>query len=681
MLKQRAMEIARYLNRERMASYKELAGALGEKERIIRYDIDQINDELKQKGSPQIEKYPKGMLYVPDGLNIPAVLEDSEFVLAPRERVAVIRLYALFGAELFNIRVLCEELQVSRRTIQNDIAVVQNELAKYGMKFSYDRGFRLEEAEETGFDIRSGELKRYASLLNQTEGERGQFEAYMYRLIGTLMSPVSLDDLLGWLNAVIETLGWRLSDDTFCWYVSNVLTFTWYVNTGKALPDMPSEKNSEIANFIPQYEALTGKKLGGKEMGILSGFSKYTNRYVYFDVTPELMSVEDVTMEIVAGMGKELHMDFSADGILIKGLLNHMKALLKRVRDHRQLREDVTNLLPKKYEYVHAAMREVLKKQGELYALTENESIYLTLYFLGSFRRIQQSRYMSVLLICGYGYGTTTIIKDALITEYQVFVYKSIPAYQLSRFQEWDEIDAVVSTVNVDLPVERPFAQVNVIFREEDYAKLDLLGIQRRNVLTNYLAIERKLDFLSEGDRKRVLDVIREELGYKDVRIPQKYYMLTDLLSREDIMCVDRVEDWQEAVRLSAGILEKNGKTDVSYRDSIIRGIEAQGFYSVTDGMFALLHGSETAGVYTSCVSLVISREPVHFGEKQVNIIFCLASRDKKEHTPAVINLMRMVSRTKMIELLEACRDADKAWEALAACEQEVKEKTEKKIE
>ena len=94
----------------------------------------------------------------------------------------------------------------------------------------------------------------------------------------------------------------------------------------------------------------------------------------------------------------------------------------------------------------------------------------------------------------------------------------------------------MLSTVPLELPVKKPSAQLHVIFEKEDYVKLDLLGIQRKNVLTNYFAIERRLDFLEERDRVKVMDVIKEELGYKEVRMPAKYYKLTDLLAKEDVI-------------------------------------------------------------------------------------------------------------------------------------------------
>ena len=94
----------------------------------------------------------------------------------------------------------------------------------------------------------------------------------------------------------------------------------------------------------------------------------------------------------------------------------------------------------------------------------------------------------------------------------------------------------------------------------------------------------------------------------------------------------------------------------------------------MTDEVFALLHGSENAGISVSCMSLLISEEPVRFGEKKVNLIFCLASRDKKEHIPVVTRLMRMISMTDFIERLKKCKTPDEAMSVIYECEKEIEE-------
>ena len=143
MVKGRMLEIVRYLEKERMASYKEIAGVLEMKERTVRYDVDCINNELSLKKAPLIEKYPKGMLFVPDELDFSVIVEDEEFVFTPQERGHIVRMWVLFRTEQLNIRALSEKMQVSRRSVQNDVDVVQEEMEKYGMVLEYDKGFHL----------------------------------------------------------------------------------------------------------------------------------------------------------------------------------------------------------------------------------------------------------------------------------------------------------------------------------------------------------------------------------------------------------------------------------------------------------------------------------------------------------------------------------------------------------
>lgn len=263
----------------------------------------------------------------------------------------------------------------------------------------------------------------------------------------------------------------------------------------KDLPEHEWGKTGEIGDSLKDYEKCIGKTLDHKQSEILAGFEKYTNKYVHLEVTDNLINIADLTQMLIDKMQERLRIDFKQDGVLIKGLLNHLGPMVDRIKGNVQLHDDVSQFIPDEYQYVYVALKEILRKDKLLAHMTENEEIYLAMYFIGSLRRMQKNSYMNVLLICGFGYGTTVVVKDALLNSYQVFVKKSISAYQVKHFTDWEDIDVVISTVDVELPVDKPFARVNVIFNQDDYIKLDLLGLQKRNVLTNYFAIERRLDF------------------------------------------------------------------------------------------------------------------------------------------------------------------------------------------
>ncbi|MCC8027576.1 MAG: PTS sugar transporter subunit IIA [Clostridium sp.] len=654
-----------------MASYKEAAASTGLKERVVRYDIDNINDELSLRNMTLIEKYPKGMLFVPDDLNLEIFDEgDSSFIFSSKERTAILRLIILFDTKRLNIKELSGKLQVSRRSIQYDIDSVQRELERYGLKLKYDRWFRLEGESEASYRLRSSELKNHVDIIYKKK-HLSLYEQFIQDKINTMYTPVVLADILNWIDAIMENLGWVLSDESYQSYVANVITFTWYLVKEKKIPQSQWKEEGEIDCSIGEYEKHIGRKLSAKEKGILSGFARYTNRYAHFDVNLDLITTENLAMRLIKHMGEKLRINFLQDGILMKGLLNHIVPMVERMKSNIQLKEEVFYLIPEEYQYVYNALSDILERDAILKGITENEAVYLAIYFMGSLRRIQQERYMTALLVCGYGYGTTAVVKDALLSEYQIYVKECIPAYKVKSYKKWREVDIVVSTVQVDIPVEKPYAHIHVILGREDYVKLDSLGLRRKSVLTNFFAIQRRLDFLDNSDKEKVINIIKGELGYREVRMPTKYYTVSDLLGEDDIRIVQRVEDWRAAVRLCTKILEEHGKVLEDYYESILKGINIQGFYSVTDNGFALFHGSETAGVQVSCMSMVISKNPVYFGDKKANIIFCLASRDKKEHVPAVIRLMRMVKTTELIRRLEGCMNPGQAVKAIEICEQE----------
>lgn len=673
MVKGRMLNVIKYLEKHRETGYRQIAEAMDETTRAIRYDIDKINDELSLQKLPLIEKLPKGKLKVPENLDLSIFLEDNEFVFSSKERIKILRLMILFDTTNLNIRKLSEILQVSRRSIQNDIEEIQKELEEDDIYLEYKNGFYLIEKSEKSYEVRSKEIRSHIKTLHKTHLTT-TYEAYIKNLIYKIFLPVDLNELFSWIDGLLKKTGWIFSDQTFKWYVANICTFTLYMIKEKDLPEHEWGKTGEIGDSLKDYEKCIGKTLDQKQSEILAEFEKYTNKYVHLDVTDNLIDIADLSQMLIDKMQENLKIDFKQDGVLIKGLLNHLGPMVDRIKGNVQLHDDVSQFISDEYQYVYVALKEILRKDKLLAHMTENEEIYLAIYFIGSLRRMQKNSYMNVLLICGFGYGTTVVVKDALLNSYQVFVKKSISAYQVKNFTDWDDIDVVISIVDVELPVDKPFARVNVIFNKDDYIKLDLLGLQKRNALTNYYAIERRLDFLSDEDKHRVMAVIKEELGYKEVKMPRKFKTLSDLLGADDIQCVKKIDDWKDAVRESTDILKHHGNDGDRYCKNVIEGMEVRGFYSVTDEVFALLHGSENAGIQVSCMSLLISEQPVRFGEKEVKLIFCLASRDKKEHIPVVTRLMRMISRTDFIKDLEECRTPSDAMSVIRRCEKEVEQ-------
>lgn len=482
MIKERTLEVIQFLNKERLASYKEIAKELGYQERVIRYEIERINDELSLSGFEEIQKLKKGMLMVPDKLDLNQILEEGEYIFSSKERKQVIQFRILFNIRWLNIRKLTEEMQVSRRSIQNDLDTIKHEFAQYGITLEYDRKFYLEGKLDGAYDLRVKEMQKYIPILIN-EKLKGDFEKAMKEEIERIFETLSIERLLQWVENLIRERNWIFSDESFTFYVSNIITYTWYLLNGEPFPAKEWGKRGELGNAVSGYEEIIGRKLEEEEVQILSGFTKYTNRYVNLDIHQDLVTIEDIAINLVKAMGKELGINFLQDGILMKGLLNHLGPMLERVRIGHQLDSNVDFFIPKEQIYIHETLLRIIDKNEYLKNLTENESVYLSIFFIGSIRRMKREQSKNVLLICGYGYGTTTVVKDALISGFQIDIVDSIPMYKLSDYDNWKNIDLIVSTIKISQSVPVPAVQVKVILDEEDYQKLKNLGVQKKKVL------------------------------------------------------------------------------------------------------------------------------------------------------------------------------------------------------
>ncbi|MDX5685601.1 PTS sugar transporter subunit IIA [Clostridioides difficile] len=202
--------------------------------------------------------------------------------------------------------------------------------------------------------------------------------------------------------------------------------------------------------------------------------------------------------------------------------------------------------------------------------------------------------------------------------------------------------------------------------------KFEEKGIKRKNVLTNYMSIKKRLDFLEEDAQKRVLSIICQELGYSDERILFRQLNLSDLIGIDTIRIIDGDMKWEDAVKISSNILANCDFVSAQYAENIIDILKNVGFYAVKDNEFALLHGNDSSLVKVSSISLLICKEAVSFGDKKVKIIFCLASRDKKEQIPAIINLTKMVYKTNFIAMLESAKTKEEAEVLIHKYEKEV---------
>lgn len=147
--------------------------------------------------------------------------------------------------------------------------------------------------------------------------------------------------------------------------------------------------------------------------------------------------------------------------------------------------------------------------------------------------------------------------------------------------------------------------------------------------------------------------------------------ILQKIVSRGHYKFVDRVDSWQEAVRLSTEPLVETGYVEPDYYEQIVRCIEKYGPYVVFEHYVAMPHSQENAaGVKQTSVGFMRVKEDVDFGkdedgeQKTARLLFTLAACNPDEHLD---NIQQLVGVFSNEPLLDALMEANTPEDILAA--------------
>ena len=135
--------------------------------------------------------------------------------------------------------------------------------------------------------------------------------------------------------------------------------------------------------------------------------------------------------------------------------------------------------------------------------------------------------------------------------------------------------------------------------------------------------------------------------------------ILQKIVERGHYRFVDRVDSWQDAVRLSTESLVETGYVSENYYQQIVDCVEKYGPYIVFDHYVAMPHSQEGAeGALKTGVGFLRVREDVDFGEdedgerKIARLFFALADNDPNEHLDNINQLMGIFCDEPLLDAL-----------------------------
>lgn len=140
---------------------------------------------------------------------------------------------------------------------------------------------------------------------------------------------------------------------------------------------------------------------------------------------------------------------------------------------------------------------------------------------------------------------------------------------------------------------------------------------------------------------------------------------MSEMLKRENVWIVDRVDSWEESVRVAVQPLVDQGYAEPRYIDGIIDNAKEFGPYFVICPDLALLHARPDQGVIKRQLAVTVLREPIRFKEEgpDVRLLVTLAATDADGHIEVMRQLATMFCDPANIAKIVEADSADEIYD------------------
>lgn len=642
---------------EGKGNIKSLAKSLELAERTIRYELEKIDDYLLSRNMKPLERTFGGNIFFEEYENFTQQIENlpSESMMDTHERRNYIFFKALFK-ERINLTKLCEELDISRTTIKNDVKYLREEFSKNNISLrAYQEGLILEGTEN---EIRREQLKFLKKYSNSMFYDTSQIRTKTEKIIEEYIKNVDFKIIKSFIDNVQKKMNKVISDEAYNIIAVYLIITVLRIKKEKFLEEIGNQNflaDTEEFRCINDFKDILEKEFEIKfcHNEILQITDYFLGSHTYnFEQSyyKNWIEIEILVKKFIATFNKNIHTDLSKDKILFKEIINHIKPTLYRIKNRIKLENsiyaEVLNSYPNIFYLTKKAIKDIENYLGVEFS--DDEIAFLAIYFKGAIDRnkFKEKDLKRVLVVCAHGYGTSKLLVQQLNEIYTINVVQTIPRYMLEKTLEKERVDLIISTINIENKIDIPVVKVNSVLTQEDIAVIDKYELSRQkkrfflseilNIIERNCAVENKeelIEDLSGYFGNRLVD----DTEQNDLR-------LSDILTEENILLNQSAETWEEAVIKGGEILLHNGYVSKKYVDSLAENIKKYGSYVVISEGIALPHSKTDNTVLKTGMSLVTLKEPVIFpGDKKVSIILSFSSFDMNEHFIALSDLNELI--------------------------------------
>ena len=660
----RTIKILEYVSRKGETTIRDIGENLLLSERIVRYEIDNINFIVSNEKTASYIINKRGRLHMNNTPKMLGIIEDLKEVekVSKHEREDYIFIKLLFEGKI-NLRRLTEELDVSRTTVKKDLASLEMkktgiEIVNNSLCFPVNDEF---EKRKLLIDTLDEYIDEYLNGIGNNiviDVLKKMFSKEEQLLIEKFLKNISEHNLKA--NKLYKTFYMYLIITIQRIRTNNLILKNENANFLKTTEEY-QKINKEIILLEKNFEILFTENEKLQIADFLTGLFSYSYNTSIFD---DWIKINIFIKEIIKNVGGKLKINLEDDVWLLEGLMNHIKPAIYRIRNNINLKsmevyyEEAREIYPRLFTVI----KEELKALEKLINIEfpENELLLFLIHFQAALERNKNNgEIKNVLLVCIGGFGTTNILAYKLQRAYELNEIKIISYLEIDK--SYRNIDAVITTADLNINVKEnisvPVIKVSPFLTEKDTAILNEHGFSRKQNTYDISEIVKQLNESAsiknkEKFRKELQNIFSVSIRGDEAEKKDLFYFLKE---ENLIFEKKKLEKWEDAVKEGFKPLEKGKYVDESYYKSIIELINNFGSYMVVSEGLAIPHAENMNNVHKSGISLLYLKHPVIFpGNKKVNLLFCLSAVDKKDHVQSLEDIIRLEEefsfRKKMAE-------------------------------
>ncbi len=665
MINNKEIEILNDLINGKEYTFEDIAIKYGISNRSARYYIDNIDIILKKLGYKITEKK-KNIIKLSIKQNFQKLYKylDEIHKLSLEDRILIMKMILFFETKGLNLTELSEKLNISRTTIKKDFHILSKELQEDQIEVLYknSNGYVLNGDIKKIF-IQKISLIGDLFVLTKTKKNSTFINSDVLNVFYEYINLNMINKVEVFLLEIENLMKLNMNEETYGNVFSCIIILIYFIRDDIENHEIISKKflinTKEYRDIGKIVNSVFGENIKVKEeiliqitdliMGVsINGFENNTFQ--------EWINGELIIKKMISKASKILKMDLTNDEILYNGLLYHIKPAIYRIKNGIQITNSVFKELILMKDPILNVVDQVVKEIEEVFnfKFPEDEISLIGFHLKSSVDRNTLDKSKKVILVCGLGYGSSKVLEQSLRENYNIDVVDVLPYHLIDNFDfNYQNIDLILSTVNMNKKYDVPIIKINPILKEEDFNVLSKYGVQKSK---SKISLKKLINIISESseikDKKSMIEKLKSEFEGRIIDdLLDGEMVLEKYLDIHNVKIIDNVKNWKDGIETVGNILSTNHIIENEYVNEMINLIEKHGAYIVIEEGLALPHASISKYVLKTGIALLVVKDKVLFpNDKNVNIFLSFATTDKSDHLQILNDLFELITKHNFIE-------------------------------